>query len=1823
MDVSNDSLFSRERSRTVSRAVEAKVLSSYGNGVFVPHTFNDYEGEESKYVSNPDSEVVLSSMNLIQSIPFLDDFKIPLEGRTISTGNSGSSKVIRDIRITVPHRMPNKDIPPPHPSMTKNVLQQYIWPGAYANQASHSYVGRVWLGLSEPAGISDIDSDQLNDGSFSTTSTSSTNMDWYTILDWPVMVGSNKCNYNIMRSYIGNYDTMTDPDTGNDTTYDARARYIIEDMFKCELSVPDGYFVINGRMKKVSVIDKLQMNMIYTIKSKLDEAKKKDDRVKPVGGIISEVRSVHPIYGLTYVRVFLAVPPKESKSEKQSYISSLYGSDIRIFIGGVLGRYSGGNSMDEVYNIFDIANIYASRLDDTPDIGADFLRNEILTLCGDDQDILRAVDITYERRDRSISNDTNINGYIYPICKDKELDVQTYKAMELDSLHRIFPHCEDILDIGYTDVIQWTSHSQLDDEAKASKRKAYYEVFKRKMRVLAMMTVNLVLSVTERIPLSERKDFSYKRWSTVGYELREYLRRMLSTITTLDKVGTDNIVAGLRVNVLSKYRAGKRSAKSSGGAEGFVEDVAKWNTISMLDSIRLVKISAPDEAGANAGQTRRIHTSQWGTQCPVNTPEGKNIGLNNSIAEVCLISVELSTDETRVIIDLIDNMADYDDQDDKCLLVLDGTPMKYVDPNEYDTLIDMRRKGKINRQVCISKHKYLPTIDESTLDVIVIRTSQGRPIFPVFILDGTLDRIEDIEEVSQDEELTMDKLMDDGYVEFLDSYELTHNCVVATWLYEAAKNVSKYTHSMIKPTHIASQATNCLSFYEHNPAARGTYASTHIKQAISRPFKYESDRFDHETNYLRKPEKPILSTDTGRRIGIANTGYGNNIRIAAMPHFGNVDDGIHFSESLFRSGRFAGVHYNVPSYRDDRGISANDKYNYILNEDKTGFITYSSPDGNTYNMPDYMYSNSIIIPYDKTYEEVLKYDEFIHRCNLPSTDTEHIRKVSLTRTRVYKEDNVRKEAMETDTYYEIGQGKLYRKSGIHMDTYAKYIISTPTGEVPYYPPGKEIHGDSVAIKLGEQQLELPGRTLVSTPIKYMLEHILSDPKIDVYLGKYNITYDVINNNVDPLERNLLSYIADIPELATVLPTLRGLVMAKLNEFKYVHLSLSYVSPNVKNTLNTPYVSNVQEVLTDKITGKVDVYYGPPSAPVSLYHTLAKTTSTNAELFYIYRKREVKRGDNAIKTIHHTSGIYNIQKEKFEITFGTMEGIGGYGTIKIKAGMPIYPKVGNKYAALYSQKSVCARIVPDNEMPVAEWKNPITGEVEVMRFDAVFNPLSFPSRGTIGMEYEMFIAGTVDYIYGLRVYDLVTDEDGDSIDVNDDVLNELIADVEDDDTLTLRDLYTRSTDDVGIEMRTKFDRIMDHRYDVENASDLLDELTDTTAFMYDDVERKRKAMELRKRVGIPTDGTYTCYLPDTEYEAYVNETIDTIMKKTYMDHTLQEIYDENLTKFDKVVRLCYGIDNAHKVVDELKHPNRSGITPNASSLVARKKLVNDVRTKVGLPINYTLSTDTNAGALTCIETPIACGTVYYVALRHLVDNKRRARGYVGKKDPLTLQPVKGRRRDGGANTGTMENDAAKSHGASAMAYERLALTSDYKILLRCPIPMCGGLVSPPNAITSGYKCVDCGTISDASQIIRHETVNSWNLFRMYCRALGVELYEEFDIDYIDRILSYIKSKGIDYVRKRGSKYVHIPTSNIYIYFDDSEFFTSDRLIHQAASETTKHINNNQRIIRVSYKFIYESDWMTRIIEYIESGKQIIFATGGEYTPRIQGILGMVL
>jgi len=126
-------------------------------------------------------------------------------------------------------------------------------------------------------------------------------------------------------------------------------------------------------------------------------------------------------------------------------------------------------------------------------------------------------------------------------------------------------------------------------------------------------------------------------------------------------------------------------------------------------------------------------------------------------------------------------------------------------------------------------------------------------------------------------------------------------------------------------------------------------------------------------------------------------------------------------------------------------------------------------------------------------------------------------------------------------------------------------------------------------------------------------------------------------------------------------------------------------------------------------------------------------------------------------------------------------------------------------------------------------------------------------------------------------------------------------------------------------------------------------------------------------------------------------------------------------------------------------------------------------------NYYGSEPLYSGVSGCLmQADLYIGVVYYQRLRHMVSDKYQVRA-TGTVNPLTRQPIKGRKKGGGIRLGEMERDSLLSHGTAFLLHDRLLNCSDRHIAYACR--RCGDLLSPATErsaiLSAGQRSSDSG------------------------------------------------------------------------------------------------------------------------------------------------------
>ena len=81
-----------------------------------------------------------------------------------------------------------------------------------------------------------------------------------------------------------------------------------------------------------------------------------------------------------------------------------------------------------------------------------------------------------------------------------------------------------------------------------------------------------------------------------------------------------------------------------GGRKGISQRIQRLNFLETLSHLQ--RVVSPLSASQENFEARELHCTHFGRLCPIETPEGTNIGLRKNLSLLCSISNDSNEDET-------------------------------------------------------------------------------------------------------------------------------------------------------------------------------------------------------------------------------------------------------------------------------------------------------------------------------------------------------------------------------------------------------------------------------------------------------------------------------------------------------------------------------------------------------------------------------------------------------------------------------------------------------------------------------------------------------------------------------------------------------------------------------------------------------------------------------------------------------------------------------------------------------------------------------------------------------------------------------------------------------------------------------------------------------------------------------------------------------------------------------------------------------------------------------------------------------------------------
>ena len=647
---------------------------------------------------------------------------------------------------------------------------------------------------------------------------------------------------------------------------------------------PGGYAIINGNEKVLISQEKITPNIIQTYQVPKNNSKY---------GYISEIRSSSDnTFGITKT-VSIKITNKYNLFENLIYTSIPHiKEEIPI---SVLFRALGCLSDKEiVYYIID---------NDKSELDSCITKIVVHSLLSDNGDKTQAGAIRYISKKLSSNNTFNLASKI-SYCKN---------ILEKEYL----PHLGDNLKKLYFTGLMVNKlikcYLKVDG---CSDRDSYYN---KRIETAGVLMGNLTIQGLSKI-LKDMKSHITKEVNSGIWNIKEDHSDIINDINIqkiIKKTYIENILKGAMAT-------GNWGVKNNTNRQGVSQVLNRLTFMSSLSHLR--RVSTPVDNTGKLIPPRKLHSSQWGYICPVETPEGQSVGVVKNLSMMCEITSQVKTDYILSIIhDYIISLNDIDvfqyNKKDHIKIMVNGNWLGYTDnPLELCSLFKLRRSENLIHPHC--------SIHWNTEGyVIYISSDRGRCIRPLLKKDAfnDIDKIHEL--LNRNENWTRTYINGlSKYIEYIDPSE-TDNCLIMMNYSDLNReNINKYTHFEIKPSLIIGSLASCIPFINHNQSPRNTYQSAMGKQAIGIHCTNISKRYDTFSHILYYPQRPLVSTQMMKHFNFNSMPNGINAIVAIATYTGyNQEDSVIINQGAIDRGLFSSTFYRTYKSEEEKNQLSGDE----------------------------------------------------------------------------------------------------------------------------------------------------------------------------------------------------------------------------------------------------------------------------------------------------------------------------------------------------------------------------------------------------------------------------------------------------------------------------------------------------------------------------------------------------------------------------------------------------------------------------------------------------------------------------------------------------------------------------------------------------------------------------------------------------------------------------------------------------------------------------------------------------------------------------------
>ena len=328
----------------------------------------------------------------------------------------------------------------------------------------------------------------------------------------------------------------------------------------------------------------------------------------------------------------------------------------------------------------------------------------------------------------------------------------------------------------------------------------------------------------------------------------------------------------------------------TGERSGVTQNMDKTNYLATISQLQ--RVSSMLESSQENFKARTLHPTHYGRFCPIETPEGTEIGLRKNLAILSKVSTRVNLDENKFFKEL--ELLGLDKGETQGFEVFfNGLYIgNIINPNEFVNEIRTRRRsGILPPQLSIRQDKGLQNV--------AISTEAGRVLRPLIIIEKGSSKLknEHLIQLEQGEIKWID-LIKKEIIEYIDAAEEEESLIA---LFK--ENITEeHTHLEVDSISLMGVVTSLVPYGNHDQSSRLNRGSKTQKQALGLYAANYLCRLDTDVSILQYPQKPIVRSfiyDTlqtypaGQNLTVAIMTYdGYNMEDALVLNKGSTDRGV-------------------------------------------------------------------------------------------------------------------------------------------------------------------------------------------------------------------------------------------------------------------------------------------------------------------------------------------------------------------------------------------------------------------------------------------------------------------------------------------------------------------------------------------------------------------------------------------------------------------------------------------------------------------------------------------------------------------------------------------------------------------------------------------------------------------------------------------------------------------------------------------------------------------------------------------------------------------